>query len=585
MPKQSRRSFLRSAAAGAAAVATAAPATADSPPPVATTAVTTTATTTAPATTKPKPLPADDVAALVRSLGHDFTPPERAMMADGLADRRDYLKKLRQRIIDPRLEPAVQFNPRVPSVRYPTGDSRYAPPDVQVPDYNGDVRTLAFATVGELSRLIHAGKLTSTELTRMYLDRLDHVGRRLNAVITLTPDLAIRQAQRADQELRSGRYRGPLHGIPYGAKDLLATKGIATTWGVKPFEHQAFDYDATVIEKLEQAGAVLCAKLSLGELAMGDVWFGGQTKSPWDPTRGSGGSSAGPAAAVAAGCVGFAIGSETMGSIISPCMTNGVTGLRPTYGRVSRYGAMPLARTMDKIGPMCRGVEDCAMVLFAIHGADERDPTAARDVPFRFNGRSELGELKVGFDVAAFEQIAKSKSAQRKGAYEQALSALRGLAGGELRPIQLPPTENYTGLASLTIAADCAASFSEMVTSGQVRELVQQGPGAWPDTFRKGMFIPAADYLRAQQLRSRLMRAMHEAMQGVDLYVTIPYAGPTIAYTNLTGHPTLVTRCGMVEGQPLMIELLAQPYREDAALRLGLAYEQSTQWSRTWPAI
>jgi Asp-tRNA(Asn)/Glu-tRNA(Gln) amidotransferase A subunit family amidase len=567
-----RRRFLAASAAASAAAAAASSIGA------------TTRSTSPAATTQGKSLPPDDIAALVRSLGHDFSSEEQQLMAEGLADRREYLKKLRQRMVDPRLEPAVQFNPRVPGVQYPTGDSHFAPSDAPVPEYNGDVRSLAFATVADLSRLIHAGKVTSVELTRMYLDRLDTVGRKLNAVVTLTSDLALSQARRADEERRAGKDRGPLHGIPYGAKDLLATRGIPTTWGVKPFEHQTLDYDATVIEKLEQAGAVLCAKLSLGELAMGDVWFGGMTRTPWKPSEGSSGSSAGPAAAVAAGCVAFGIGSETLGSIVSPCLVNGVTGLRPTYGRVSRYGAMALSRTMDKLGPMCRGVEDCAIVLAAIHGPDDRDPTAARDVPFRFDARSKLSDLKVGLDVAAFEQMAKSKNAAKKAAFEQALSTLRGLVG-ELKPITLPPTEQYTGLAGLTIAAECASSFTELVTSGHVRELVQQDEGSWPNTFRKGMLIPAADYLRAQQLRSRLMRAMHESMDGVDLYVTIPYSGPTIAYTNLTGHPTLITRCGIVDNRPIMIELLAQPYREDAALRLALAYEQATEWSKLWPAI
>jgi Asp-tRNA(Asn)/Glu-tRNA(Gln) amidotransferase A subunit family amidase len=315
------------------------------------------------------------------------------------------------------------------------------------------------------------------------------------------------------------------------------------------------------------------------------VWYGGMTRNPWKPSTGSSGSSAGPGAATAAGLVGFAIGSETLGSIISPCITNGVTGLRPTYGRVSRFGAMPLARTMDKLGPMSRGVEDCAMVLSAIHGADEEDPSAAADIPFRWDpSSSTVKSLRLGFDKEAFDSIAKiSKSAGKKNAIAQALETIRGLAGGDLRPISLPPTDRYTGLASLIIACESACSFTELLHTGRVRELTQQGEDAWPNTFRKGSLVPASDYLRAMQLRTLLMRDMAAALADVDLYVTVPYQGPTVAYTNLTGHPTIITRCGMADGLPVSIEFVGRLYREDAILRAALAYEQATQWNRHWP--
>src|SRR5439155_22911043 len=362
--------------------------------------------------------------------------------------------------------------------------------------------------------------------------------------------------------------------------------GIPTTWGVKPFEDQVFDYDATVVKKLEDAGAVLCAKLSLGELAMGDIWFAGETRCPWDERQGSSGSSAGPAAAVAAGCVAFAIGSETLGSIISPCMTNGVVGLRPTYGRVSRYGAMPLAPTMDKLGPITRGVEDAAMVLSAIHGPDDLDPAAVAGIPFQWDPKSDLSKLRVGYDVAAFEEMGKSKNAEKRAIYEQALSTLRGfVAAGELIPIHLPDPKPYAGVAALIIAAESASSFTELLASGDVRKLAQQGPHAWPNEFRFGSLIPAADYLRAMRLRTQLMRAFHEATKAVEVYITIPYVGPTVYMTNATGHPTLITRCGLLEGRPVMIEFLAQPYHESAALRLAHAYEQAATWHKAWPQI
>jgi Asp-tRNA(Asn)/Glu-tRNA(Gln) amidotransferase A subunit family amidase len=318
---------------------------------------------------------------------------------------------------------------------------------------------------------------------------------------------------------------------------------------------------------------------------MGDVWFGGRTRTPWDIKQGSGGSSAGPAAAVAGGLVAFAIGSETMGSIISPCMINGVVGLRPTYGRVSRYGAMPLARTMDKLGPMARGVEDCAMVLAAIEGPDDLDPTAIGGIGFRWDPTSDVTKLRIGYDVAVFESMAKSKNATKRGVYEQALSTIRGIAHGELVPVRLPDAKPYAGVAGMVIACESASSFTELVHSGKVRDLVQQHGGAWPNTFRSGSMIPASDYLRAMQVRTELMRAYHNCMRDVDVYVTIPYAGSTVYMTNSTGHPTLVSRCGMLDGRPLMLEFLAQPFREDAALRLALAYERATAWHRDWPRV
>ena len=537
------------------------------------------------ATTQAKSIPPDEIAAALRAIGRDFTAAEDKMMVEGLTGRRDLYKSMRKRSIDERTEPAIQFNPRLPSVKYPSGESSFKLSEGSLVDYNGDPSSLAFASAVDLSRLIHAKKITSLELTKMYLDRLERIGKRLNAVVNLTSDLAMAQAKRADEELAQGKSRGPLHGLPYGAKDLLATKDIPTTWGVKPLENQVFDYDATVIEKLEAAGAVLVAKLSLGELAMGDVWFGGMTRTPWNEKEGSSGSSAGPCAATAAGCVAFAIGSETLGSIISPCLVNGTTGLRPTYGRVSRYGAMSLSRTMDKLGPITRCVEDSAMVLNAIHGADDRDPTAIANVPFTWDPTSDLKKVRVGYDVAAFEQLKKSKATTKHAAIQTALDQIKDLVGGELKPIHLPPTEPYAGIASLFIAAEAACNFNDLIESGKVRDLVQQDGGSWPNTFRKGTLIPAADYLRAMQLRTQLMQAMHEAMKDVDLYVTIPYSGPTISFTNVTGHPSLVTRAGMVGGRPIFLEFLAQPYREDAALRLALAYEKANDWNKTWPSV
>ena len=528
-------------------------------------------------TTAPDELTPTDVEALGRVLGHDYRPHEREMMRGGLASKREVMESLRQRTIPPDVEPAIQFDPRLPDTQVPEGASSFAMSEAELPSYDGDPASLAFASAADLSRLIHAKKVTSVELTRMYLGRLKEHDPALLCVVNLTESLALEQAKRADDELAAGKDRGPLHGIPYGAKDLLATKGIPTTWGASPYEEQVFDEDAEVVRKLEEAGAVLVAKLALGELAMGDVWFGGQTRNPWRPNRGSGGSSAGPASATAAGLVGFSIGSETLGSIISPCMTCGTTGLRPTYGRVSRRGAMPLARTMDKIGPITRGVEDLAMVFSAICGAD--------GVPFAYDPRRELKSLRVGVDALAFNLAAPHfKDEASRVVYSDALDLLKSFVG-ELVPVNLPPAENYAGLASLIIACESASSFTELLESGRIRELKQQSAGSWPNTFRVGSTLPASDYLRAMRVRSILMREMSAAMKDVDLYVTIPYVGPTVAFTNLTGHPSLITRCGMRDGRHRMIEFVGNLYREDAILRLAHAFESENTFNSIWPSL
>jgi Asp-tRNA(Asn)/Glu-tRNA(Gln) amidotransferase A subunit family amidase len=527
-----------------------------------------------------EPVSPMDVAAADRLAGRSYSDSERELMAKRLARVRESLKAVRQSELDG-VEPAVHFDPRLPGAVYPEGKSSCRLSSGPLLRHAGPVDGLAFATVVELSRLLKARKVTSTELTRMYLERLKKHGPELHCVVTLTEELALRQAARADHELAAGRYRGPLHGIPWGAKDLLATRGIRTTFGAKPYEQQVFDADATVVSRLEEAGAVLLAKLSMGELAMGDVWFGGLTRNPWHPDKGSSGSSAGPGSATAAGLLGFSIGSETLGSIVSPSVVNGVTGLRPTYGRVPRTGAMALCWSLDKLGPMCRGVEDCALVLSAIHGPDGRDPTVP-DIPFRWNPRADLDEIRVGIDTAAFE--AARKDEKRRPVYEGVLDTLREL-GIQLRPVTLPKqTPAYSALR-LTIDIESSASFQKLTMGGKLSELAQQGEGNWPNTFRVGSTIPAADYLQMQRVRTRLQRDVAAAMKDVDLYVTVPFAGPSLVFTNFTGHPTVVTRCGLTDGSPQSVEFVGDLYNEAAILRVALAYEQATPWHKEWPQL
>jgi Asp-tRNA(Asn)/Glu-tRNA(Gln) amidotransferase A subunit family amidase len=335
-------------------------------------------------------------------IGLEFTGDEREMMAQGMEDLRKDYQKIREIPLDNGVPPAILFNSVPPGHAVEIRALAPKRSEVTLPPIPADLEELAFLPVTHLSEMIRQRKVTSTQLTKMYLERLKRLGPKLECVVTLTEDLALDQAARADREIAAGKYRGPLHGIPWGAKDLLSVKGYPTTWGAAPYKDQVIDLDATVVERLEEAGAVLVAKLTLGALAYGDVWFGGKTRNPWNLEQGSSGSSAGPAAATAAGLVGFTIGSETWGSIVSPSTRCGTTGLRPTFGRVSRHGAMALSWSMDKLGPICRTVEDCALVFDAIRGPDGQDLTVT-GLPFAWNADLDIGGLRVGYAKALFE--------------------------------------------------------------------------------------------------------------------------------------------------------------------------------------
>jgi Asp-tRNA(Asn)/Glu-tRNA(Gln) amidotransferase A subunit family amidase len=385
----------------------------------------------------------------------------------------------------------------------------------------GAEEALAFAPVTELAALVRSRQVTSVELTELSLKRLRKFNPLLKCVVNYTEESALRLARKADQEVAAGIYRGPLHGIPWGAKDLIAYPGYPTTWGATPFKDQVLDFKATVAQRLEDAGAVLVAKLSMGALAQGDLWFEGRTNNPWNPREGSSGSSAGSAAAVGAGLVPFALGSETIGSIISPCQQCSVTGLRPTFGRVSRQGCMTLGWSLDKIGPIARSVEDCALVLDAIHGADGLDMTAI-DQPFAWPPRRDLRELRVGYVK------------QAEGEPEQPeLAVLREL-GVKLVPFKLPEGLPVDALRVM-LDGESATVFDELTRQG-----VTEGLNLWPGSFRRAQFVPAIEYLRAARVRTMLMRSMGEAIQGIDLYVR----GNDLMITNFTGHPTVVLPYG-----------------------------------------
>jgi Asp-tRNA(Asn)/Glu-tRNA(Gln) amidotransferase A subunit family amidase len=513
--------------------------------------------------------------AALATMGLEFPDEQLQLMLPRVNRSLGSIEQLRKVEIPLDTEPAFRFTPFAPPPN-PQGSVVFRPTRTTVRTDWSSPKDLAFYPLTDLAALVRARRVTSTELTRMYLDRLQEFAPKLNFLVTLTADLALEQAARADAEIRKGKYKGPLHGIPWGAKDLFATKGIPTTWGAEPFQQQVFDYDATVVERLTDAGAVLVAKLSMGALAMGGLWFGGMTKTPWNIEQTSSGSSAGSASATAAGCVGFAIGTETLGSIISPSIRCGTVGLRPTYGRVSRFGGMALSWTMDKVGPICRGVEDCALVLRAIHGSDGKD-SSVTDAPLAWQPQRPLSSLRIGLVEKSFEDLKDNE----KPLYQQAIEDLKK-AGAKLTPVTLPEVD--PGPLLLILSAEAAAAFDDITRDGRVGQLKDQGPGAWPNSFRTSRLIPAVEYIRAQRARTLLMRQMEEFFKQWDVLVSAPYGGPLLSITNLTGHPQVVVPCGFVEGLPRGLVFTGKCFQEGDPLRVALAYEKATAWHTHHPS-
>jgi Asp-tRNA(Asn)/Glu-tRNA(Gln) amidotransferase A subunit family amidase len=518
-----------------------------------------------------------------RVAGVEFTDEELELMVEDLTRQLSAYEELRKVHIPNSVAPAVHFDPVLPWMSFPSESTvfRYSRPrGIERPARLEDV---AFWPVTDLAELVRTRKVTSTELTEMYLGRLNRHGPTLECVVTLTEDLARRQAARADAELARGHYRGPLHGIPWGAKDLLAEDEYRTTWGAKPYEDQQIPDDATVVRRLEDAGAVLVAKLTLGALAQGDVWFGGRTNNPWNLEQGSSGSSAGSASSVVAGLVGFTIGSETLGSIVSPSTRCGASGLRPTFGRVSRAGAMALSWTMDKLGPICRSAEDCALVLHAIHGADGIDATA-RDVAFDWDEARPLSDLRVGYYKSAFDAAAEEDN--EDGAFTlAALDVVRGL-GIDPIPVSTPDDLPISAMR-IILNAEAGAAFDELSRSGRDDLLVRQTRGAWPNTFRKARLIPAVDYLQANRLRTIAMERFETAMEGIDVVVTPSFGGNMLLLTNLTGHPQVVVPSGYraEDGTPASISFVGKLFGDAEALRLAKAYQDATDFHRKIPPL
>ena len=526
-------------------------------------------------------------------IGIELTDKQEDVALPGVNRSLDSFEVIRKMDVPLDTEPAIVFHPQLPGFHVKrAGTKTKFKFGRNEPAQFKSVDDLAFATVPQLGELIRTKKVSSVELTKMYLGRLKRYGPKLLCVVTLTEDLAMKQAQDADNDLKRGKYRGPLHGIPWGAKDLFATKGIKTTWGAEPYRDQVIDYDATVVERLRDAGAVLVAKLSMGALAQGPKWFGGVTRNPWAPDEnvtGSSGSSAGPASATSAGLVGFSIGTETLGSIVSPSSTCGVTGLRPTYGRISRYGAMGLSWTMDKVGPICRGVEDCAAALDALYGPDHHDLTVG-DAPFNWTPEVPLSSLRVGYLKSEFEatpppganEQQRVLTEQRNAMYKEALAALE-TAGVKMTPIELPkfPTQNIR----FVLTAEAATAFDDITRDGRVNQLSGQEPFDWPNTFRTSRFIPAVEYLRAQRARVLLMREMDKLMSQWDVFVSPAPGSASLTITNLTGQPAVCVPCGFVNKLPRAIMFTGGLYDEASPLRVALAFEQATKWHTMHPKV
>jgi len=536
----------------------------------------------------------------------------KEMMISELNDNAKGYQAIYDLKIPNKVAPAVQFNPVLPHFKInvpPKGPMRMSRVAARTVPKN--LEDLAFASVRELAELVRTRKVSSTALTEMYLTRIKRYDPLLHFVITLTEDRAMAQAKEADRDIAAGKYRGPLHGLPWGAKDLLNVKGYRTTWGAAGFEEQKFDDDATVVQRLDKAGAVLVGKLTLGALAQGDLWFKERTRNPWRVSQGSSGSSAGSASATAAGCVAFAIGSETLGSISSPATRVGVTGLRPTFGRVPRTGAMALSWSMDKLGPLCRAVEDCALILDAIYGPDGHDITAEHPYPFTWNAALDIRKLKIGYLKSEFEREATvaadakpdvrerilKNRAMNKAFEDAALDVLRKKLGVKLIEVELPKLP-YSEM-NVVLRAEAAAAFDDLTRSGRDKLLTGQQRFDWPNTFRVARFIPAVEYVQANRARTLAMEKAHELFQKVDVIVT-PTTATQLRMTNLTGHPAVILPNGFLPadapapegatagggpGTPVSLTFLGKLFGEAELLAVAKAYQDATDFHLKRPEL
>jgi Asp-tRNA(Asn)/Glu-tRNA(Gln) amidotransferase A subunit family amidase len=519
-----------------------------------------------------------DIKAAAKIFSINFTEAEVDSMYFYIRNRNLQYNKRYQLKLENSVPMSLWQSPILPGMKFETNQKPVKweiPKNVTLPANKND---LAFYSILQMASLIKYKKITSVELTQFFLNRIKKWGDTLQCVISITEELAMQQARTADAEIAAGNYRGPLHGIPYGLKDLFAVKGTKTTWGAAPYKEQVIDEDAYVYTKLKEAGAVLVAKFTLGALAQGDWWYGGRTKNPWNQSFGSSGSSAGSASATVAGLVPFAIGTETLGSIISPSHTCGATGLRPTFGAVSRSGGMTLCWSLDKTGPICRSAEDAAVVFYYIKGTDGKDPGAV-NMPFNYSAKTDIKKLRIGYAKNYFDRIKDTSANEWKvlKAFEQ--------MGVQLIPVNFPDSTAYTyDIVGITLAAESAAAFDELTRTDLDDQLTRQNRNDWPNYFRTARFVPAVEYVNAQRHRYLLMKKMQEFFTTVDVVITPSFAGSQLAITNLTGHPALCLPTGFnKQGLPTSITLLGNLYGEANLLSAGKALQMNTAWEDVHP--
>ncbi|MER3375478.1 MAG: amidase [Allomuricauda sp.] len=518
-----------------------------------------------------------DVKRSERLIGIHFPKEGRDTLYPYLKRNREGYDSLRKFPLGNDVFPAVRFDPVPFGFEMPeqADNQTWEIPDhVEIPE---PYDALAFYTIPQLASLIKHQKITSTELTQFFLARLKKYQPILQCSISITDSLALAQAKRADEELKNGIYRGILHGIPYGTKDLMSVPGYTTTWGAAPYQNQVLDETATVVKKLEDAGAILVAKLVSGALARGDVWFGGKTKNPWDIKQGASGSSAGSGSATSAGLVPFALGTETLGSITSPSTRNGITGLRPTYGRVSRHGVMSLSWSMDKVGPMGRNAEDCAIVFSVIQGRDKKDLTTV-DLPFGVDWQKNISDLKIAY----LKKDIEKDTTESGDNLRTALKKLEEM-GVYPTPVEMPKEIPYRGF-DIILRAEAGAFFDELVRSGEVDMMVEQDQRSRANSLRQSRFIPAVEYLQANRQRQVLIEKMHDLMKDYDVLISPTFGNDQLLATNLTGHPVIAIPTGLdKENHPTSMTFVGNLYDEASILLLAKAFQEQTAFDELHP--
>ena len=523
-----------------------------------------------------------DIQSAAKMLDLSFTQKEVDTMYDGVKENLAGYKLMHKQTLKNNVPMSLWQSPVLPGMRFNEKQEAIKwniPSNVQMPANKND---LAFYNLLQLASLIKHKKISSVALTQFFIERIKKYGDSLQCVISVTEELAMQQAQQADDEIANGKYRGPLHGIPYGLKDLFAVSGTKTTWGAAPYKNQTIDEDAFVYTQLKKAGAVLVAKFTLGALAMGDYWYGGRTKNPWNTKTGSSGSSAGSTSATVAGLVPFAIGTETWGSIVSPAATCGATGLRPTFGSISRSGAMALSWSLDKVGPICRSAEDAAVVFNYIHGTDGYDMSAVNK-PFNYKPNTDIKKLKVAYAKNYFDKITDTSRNEWK-----VLDAYKKM-GVELIPVNFPDSSVYNfNIMDIVISAEAAAAFDEFTRNNIDDEMTQQGKFDWPNSFRVSRLMSAVEYINANRHRYLLMQKVNELMNTIDVLICPTRgSGSQSAITNLTGHPVVCMPTGF-DGRfnlPTSITLIGKLYDEATILSAAKAYQDATQWDEMHPPM